>query len=262
MPRRIILHAGFHKTGTSTVHETLRENRTALKGHVALRLQWHLRDLATATRTYATDRDAQSLEAAQRIFEDVLAALPGMPKRSLILSADDLAGGLPCHEGQPDYAAAPVLLYAFWDIARRQFPVADVLIHLTTRAPASWLRSVYRERVRNGPLTADFDTFAERYANVAQLADMATEIASRVPCLVHVSSLDDSALLSLGPAGPLLDLCDLPADLRASLVPGPLPAPALPDPVVQALLTANRTHDAPAARTAAKARILSQAGLT
>ena len=31
MPRRIILHAGFHKTGTSSIQATLRENRVALK---------------------------------------------------------------------------------------------------------------------------------------------------------------------------------------------------------------------------------------
>lgn len=261
MPRRIILHAGFHKTGSTTVQDTLRENRAALKSHVALRLPWHLRDVTTATRAYAKDRDPQILETAQEHFDQLLSALPGMPKRTLIISGDDLAGGLPCRNKQPDYAMAPVLLYALWDCARARFPAADVMIHLATRTPVAWLRSVYRDKVRNGSLTLDFDLFSKRFSATAALADMATEIASRVPCPVHVTSLEDSALLSLGPAAPLLDLCDLPEDLRRTLVPGPLPVPALPDTVTEALLEANRTYDVPAQRAAVKTRILAQAGL-
>jgi hypothetical protein len=50
MPRRVILHAGFHKTGTTSVQEFLRANRSALKKHVAIRLKPQMRDLIHAAR--------------------------------------------------------------------------------------------------------------------------------------------------------------------------------------------------------------------
>ncbi|HAC50653.1 MAG TPA: hypothetical protein DCE85_15435, partial [Sulfitobacter sp.] len=81
MPRRIILHPGFHKTGTSSLQATLRANRTALKPHVALRLRWHMKDLLHATRGYSTWRDPLTLLKAEHRFETLLDGLPQMPRR-------------------------------------------------------------------------------------------------------------------------------------------------------------------------------------
>ena len=72
MPRRIIIHAGFHKTGTSTIQATLRENREAMKKHVALRLRWHMKDLVAATRGYSTWRDPLTLIKVQDRFTTLM----------------------------------------------------------------------------------------------------------------------------------------------------------------------------------------------
>ena len=68
MPRRIILHAGFHKTGTTTIQATLRENRAAIKRQVALRLRWHMKDIISASRGYSTDEDPLTLIKVQTRF--------------------------------------------------------------------------------------------------------------------------------------------------------------------------------------------------
>ena len=88
MPRRLILHAGFHKTGTSTVQQVLRTNRATLKKHLALRLKPQMKDLLHATRGYSTWRDPVSLAKAQARFSDLLTGLPGMPRRTLVISAE------------------------------------------------------------------------------------------------------------------------------------------------------------------------------
>ena len=134
MPRRIIIHAGFHKTGTSTIQATLRENREAMKKHVALRLRWHMKDLVAATRGYSTWRDPLTLIKVQDRFTTLMDDLPGMPRRTLVISAEELAGHLPGRGELDDYSAAPILLYAFWEIARARYPQADILIYLSTRA--------------------------------------------------------------------------------------------------------------------------------
>ena len=170
MPRRIIIHAGFHKTGTSTVQATLRENRVAMKKHVALRLRWHMKDLVAATRGYSTDLDPLTLIKVQKRFGDLMNELPGMPRRTLIISAEELCGHLPGRGELADYSAAPVLLYAFWEIAKARYPQADVMIYLSTRAPEPWLSSAHWEHVRSSDMTMSFDAFRARYHRATPIA--------------------------------------------------------------------------------------------
>ncbi|MFK7836015.1 MAG: hypothetical protein AB8B60_07335 [Sulfitobacter sp.] len=259
MPRRVILHAGFHKTGTSTLQATLRDNRVAMKKHVALRLRWHLRDVVSAARGYSMDSDPLTLVKLQVRFGTMVNELPRMPRRTLILSAEELVGHLPGRGGLADYAAAPVLLYAYWEILKARFPLAEVLIYLTAREPEAWLRSAYWEHVKSSNMTLDFDAFRTKFHGAADLAGMAKEIASRVPAPVHLHRLENCRDLPLGPADPLLDLCDLPLSLRADLQPA-TPANTRPsEDVLAALLRLNRTEPDVEARRAAKQALLDQA---
>jgi len=259
MPRRILIHAGFHKTGTSTLQATLRENRVALKYHVALRLRWHMKELVSATRGFSTWRDPLTLLKVQHRFDRLLAELPEMPHRTLVISSEELAGHLPGRGELADYSAAPELLSTFHDLARARFPEAEILFYLSTRAPEPWLASAYWEHVKASSMTLDFDTFHERYAAAADLDGMVAQIAERLPVPVHHCALEDCRDRSLGPAEPLLDLCDLPLDVQVELVPAPRTNARMGDAVLQALLEANRRHPDPDARNAAKAAILSEA---
>lgn len=262
MPRRIILHAGFHKTGTSTIQATLRENRVALKKHVALRLRWHMKDIVSAARGYSTDHDPLTLIKLQTRFGRMMNELPGMPRRTLIVSAEELAGHLPGRGEIADYAAAPVLLYAYWEIAKARYPEAEVLIYLSTRAPDAWLASAHWEHVKASNMTMSFDEFAARYHTAGQLDKMIAEVASRVPAPVHSHALEDCRDLPLGPADPLLDLCQLPLSLRATLVPVSPANARLGADVLDEMIAINRRHKAPKARNAAKAALLAEAGGT
>ena len=261
MPRRILLHAGFHKTGTSTVQATLRENRVALKKHVALRLRWHMKDIVAAARGYSTDLDPLTLIKVQSRFGRMMNALPGMPRRTLVVSAEELSGHLPGRGALADYAAAPVLLYAYWEIARARYPEAEVLIYLSTRAPGDWLVSAHWEHVKSSDMTLGLDAFCDRYAGAADLDAMVDEVRARVPAPVHSHRLEDCDGLPLGPADPLLDLCDIPADLRAGLLPVGRRNERRGTEVLEAMLTINRTHTDPDARNRAKAALLAEAGV-
>jgi hypothetical protein len=262
MPCRIIIHAGFHKTGTSSLQATLRENRVAMKRQTALRLRWHMPDLLAATRGYSTWRDPLTMIKVQHRFGLMVDELPGMPRRTLIISAEELAGHLPGRDDIVDYSAAPVLLYAFWEIAKERFPAAEILIYLSTRAPEPWLKSAHWEHVKASNMTLDFDAFAQQYESAANLDGMVAEISSRVPVPVHHKRLEDCAALPLGPATPLLDLCDLPADVLAAMVPMPTENSRMGDDVLQALLQVNRTIEGSDVRKAAKKIILKKARST
>ncbi|KIN65321.1 hypothetical protein Z945_362 [Sulfitobacter noctilucae] len=263
MARRIILHTGFHKTGTSTLQATLRENRVALKHHVALRLRWHLKDVVAAARGYSMDHDPLTLIKVQTRFGQMVNELPGMPRRTLIISAEELLGHLPGRDDLANYGAAPVLLYAYWEILKSRYPQAEILIYLTTRAPEAWLASAYAEHVKSSNMTLDFDSFRARFAGAADLEATVADIASRVPVKVHSIRLENCRDLPLGPLDPLLDLAEVPLALRPELVPAKYVNRRPSDTVLQALLAANQTYASDAqARNAAKAAILSQAGLS
>lgn len=260
MPRRIIIHGGFHKTGTASVQNTLRDNRVTMKKQIALRLRWHMKDLITAAHVYSNGRDPAALIDVQTHFETLMTALPGMPRRTLILSAPELAGHLPGRPGLEDYAAAPVLFYAYWELAKKHYPAADIQFFLTTRDPEAWLASVYAQHLASSDMSLDFDAYRAQYTRASDLAGMVAEIASRVPAPVHHCALEACEDLPLGPAGPLLDLCKLPAAMQAALTPA-TPAGKREDPeVLQALLDANRTYADPKARQAAKDAIRHKMG--
>ncbi|MDG1067679.1 MAG: hypothetical protein P8P40_04770, partial [Sulfitobacter sp.] len=95
MPRKIVIHAGFHKTGTSTVQAVLRANRKALMPALAIRLKGQMQELMSATRGYSTYGTDEALDKVSRRFDALLAELPGMPRRTLLLSAGELAGHMP-----------------------------------------------------------------------------------------------------------------------------------------------------------------------
>ena len=258
MPRRIILHGGFHKTGTSTVQATLRENRVALKKHVALRLRWHMKDIVAAARGYSTDQDPLTLVKVQSRFGEMMNELPGMPRRTLIVSAEELCGHLPGRGALADYSAAPVLLYAYWEIAKARYPQAEVLVYLSTRDPGDWLASAHWEHVKSSNMMLGLEAFAEKYAGAAQLEAMVDEVRARVPAPVHSHRLEVAADLPLGPADPLLDLCDLPADVRDALLPVAKRNERRGPEVLEAMLTINRTHSDAEARNKAKAGLLAE----
>jgi hypothetical protein len=259
MPKRIIFHPGFHKTGTSSVQATLRENRPLMKDHIVLRRRWHMRELMSATRGYSTWRDPLTLIKVQDRFEQVMDGVPAMPEHTLIMSAEELCGHLPGRDDLMDYGAAPILLYAFWEVAQRRFPQAEILVYLTTRAPDAWLTSAYWEHVQSSDMTLDLDDFRDTYRKAANLGAVVDDITSRVPCKVHAIALEACKDLPHGPADPLLDLCDLPLSLRAELIQHPRANVRLDDAVLQALLKANRTHSEKDTLQAAKKAIMSEA---
>lgn len=256
MPRKLVIHAGFHKNGTSTVQAILRANRKALMPALAIRLKGQMQELISATRGYSTYGTAEALEKVSRRFDALLADLPGMPRRTLLLSAEELSGHMPGRGALTDYRAAPVLMYLFWQRAQIAFPQTPVHFCFGTRDPAAWQRSAWAEHVKSSGMTLDFAEFCAGYPAAPDLDAVIAEVRSRVPAPVHAFALEDCGELDLGPADPVLDLCDLPDDLRASLIAQPLQNTRLDDDTLNALLGINRAHPTTEARNAPKAALL------
>ncbi|UOA28442.1 hypothetical protein [Pseudosulfitobacter sp. DSM 107133] len=259
MPAKVVLHIGFHKTGTSTVQHLLRTNRTLLRPHVAMRLKPQMTELLHATRGFSTWRDAVSLAKVSRRFDRLLQELPGMPRRTLVISAEELSGHMPGRGDLADYSAAPELARIYVDLVQRHFPDCELALYASTRDPESWLRSAYWEHVKSSSMTLDFTDFVARYGIAGDLDGVVENIAAAVPCRVFRAQLEASRTQRLGPAQPLLELCNVPPETLAQIMPQPVVNASLDPSVLEALLEANRAHTDRGARKAAKQAILAQA---
>lgn len=259
MPRRIVIHAGFHKTGTSSVQQVLRENRSLLKPELAMRLKGQMKDLMHATRGYSTWRDPFTLAKASTRFGAVLDGLAVMPRRCLVISAEELSGHMPGRSDLVDYSAAPILLEQFSEQISARFPQAEQVVYFSTRDPENWMKSAYWEHVKSSSMTLDFNGFTNTYASAANLDRIVSHVKKALKIDVHATRLEDCAHLRLGPADPLLDLCEITPSLRAKIAPQPKKNQRYDDAVLLALLDANRAYADRDERKAAKQLILAEA---
>ncbi len=145
--RRVIVHAGFHKTGTTTVQQYLRANSKHLWKRCALVLPTKLHSnaarMAVRYSRFGTDALLQHYEA------DLYAALSALDvgdKRTVLISDENLSGQMPGRNGQMGYSATPALMSRTEDAICDVFGVeTDVVFVFTTRAPEAWLKSTRYE---------------------------------------------------------------------------------------------------------------------
>ncbi len=258
MPKRVVIHPGFHKTGTSTVQRALRVNRSLLKPYLRSILKPPLKETCHASRGYSTWRDPISLHKFRRRFRAVLKDISAMPRRTLLISAEELSGHLPGRDGLDSYAAAPVLARVMRETVAGVMPQTELIFYYSTRSPDPWMRSAYWQHVRASSMTLDFDEYATRYCGSADLDGIVDAVAADVETGVHRAVLDETGDLPAGPATPLLDLCDVPREIQAQMQTETINT-HLGEDVLQALLQANRAHSDHDARSAAKSAILTAA---
>lgn len=245
LPRqRVVIHAGFHKTGTSSVQAVLRENRKLLYPHMALGVRGKLEPVLAAARGFSTWRDPISLTKAGFRFGEYLRDLNLSPKRQLLVSAEEMSGHMAGRGDIVDYSAAPDLMRAYTD--ELELAYGDRLkltFFFTLRRPETWIKSAYWEHVKSARLTLDFEEFEDRYpkaANFGPIIDRITEMVA--PHGVKTAWLEDVGSLPLGPATPILDLLRLPLHKKEALLPAPRRNIRGSDELLQKFLEINRSE--------------------
>ena len=158
----VILHPGFHKTGTTTLQHALKRNRAALSGRLAVLLPEDMPEAAHAARRAALGPDARRLERFRAAFAAACAALPA--DSPALISCEDLCGMRPGRRGARGYDAAVPLLSAALDVLAARGHRAPTVWLTVRRDRGAWLRSLYWQALRGSRLIEDFETFAARLA--------------------------------------------------------------------------------------------------
>jgi len=221
---RVIVHAGYHKTGTTSLQDFMATNRTALAPHVRYYGKADFLAAGAHARIYAQRPFPWRLWRFRRSFRRFLSTLD--PGGTIVLSRETFSGGMPGHRQlggklMMSYSAAPALARVIVQALRRRFgPGTDITFFYSLRDREAWIRSVHGHLLRSIRIIDDFDAFRARFPDLKGPAQEARAMARHLaPIPVVTASLDDHANTPEGTAAALLDLLDIPAPLRASLKP-------------------------------------------
>ncbi|SEK74129.1 hypothetical protein SAMN05443999_102166 [Roseovarius azorensis] len=252
---RILLHPGFHKTGTSSLQRGALARAHDLDPHLRVLLTPGIPGAARAARRYSAQRSARTMARFSDEFAAAIRQLDAHDPRALMISSEDLGGHLPGLRDVTTYLAAPALVHAAVAVLRARFGArAEITVWFTTRAAAPWLQSLYWQNLRAQRLTDDFETFRACLAPAADHARIVGETRDMVGSEAEVQSCDieTCGATPLGPLGAALDLLGLSGDHLA-----PLPRHNLqPEDAASELLALNRSALADNALAEAKRAVL------
>ncbi|MGJ8545837.1 MAG: hypothetical protein ACSHWZ_10370 [Sulfitobacter sp.] len=254
---RLFLHAGFHKTGSTSLQETLRANRHALAPDIRLILRPRIKALCEAARGWSAS--ASELDLGLVAYEAALLgeSLASETAEQVVISAEDLCGHMPGRRGVKSYSAAPRLMRTMADAIKAALPEVELAFLFTTRDAQSWLTSSYAQHLRASRMRLSFRDYHRMFSPAADLDSVVANIAAALPgCAVHSAPLAACAPRPLGPAEALLDLLDLAAPRRAALVPHAIANAAPGLDLNAALLELNQSDLPDLALRAAKRTLL------
>jgi len=259
--RRIIIHAGFHKTGTTTAQRFLMHNGAHIWPHHAIAIQHRIRDPLQFALAYSTGAGQIALDEFRSRFNAFLETLELGAGRGLIISAENLAGLMPGKNDLVDgYAACPVLMKVVAECIEQVIdPNPDMTFHFSTRGTDAWLRSIWWHNLAKTRLTENFNDFAAALGPTCDLKATVQQVKKAVaPYPVTSMLLEQTTDQKFGPATPLIDLLNLPDKSRSALQNIPAENVMPPRDLVKAFLKLNRSNLGNTDLVTAKQELLDQ----
>jgi hypothetical protein len=237
---RIVLHAGFHKTGTTSLQASLGAHRQMIAPYaqcLTLKISQRLSTATKAARAFSAG-EASHHDLA-RDMQAWAADLPDMDQRHLLISSEDFAGHMPGRFGIDDYRALLVTGPCAVQALHGRFPGAAITVLVTTRGAEPWLKSLHWQLAKHPDLLLKQKRFCKDYAKAADFAAVLTPLKAALAPFgdLVVAPLETLKTRRLGPVEALYDLIDLPDALRQTLVVAPVknrnPSDGLADQFVQ-----------------------------
>lgn len=218
--RQILLHPGFHKTGTSSVQHFLWINRETLEPYFDLRMFRHMKPVVRLAALFSRTSNPLDLVDMVSLLDDVFDEFPVRSDKDLLISCEGLAGHLPGWPNVKDYSAVPTLMTYVAGYLVEKFPDAQVKVIFTTRNSHDWLYSAYRHHLRGHRLTLDFKSFDAAFKSAANLDAVVAEVAEVLaPLPVMFMPMVEALRHPLGPGAALVDQMNVPDAIRANLNP-------------------------------------------
>ncbi|MBO9436109.1 hypothetical protein J7394_17945 [Ruegeria sp. R13_0] len=260
--RRVLLHLGLHKTGTTVAQSFLYKNRQLIWPHFSLILPYKTRktgiaDIATRHSIYRLHSTLAEFETG---FRALLDPIDFGTRRGLILSEENFAGLRPSRNSAEGYGATPELATTLVEQVTDRLGPVDLTIYLSLRQREDWLRSLWAHDLRRTRLVQDYDEFREALNHLPSPKETADTLQDRLPLVkVQTEWMEDLRKRRFGPGAPFATFLNLPRDKMFKLV-APEPHKARPtDEVLLELLELNRSALDDAALMAQKKALIKRA---
>ena len=215
---RMLVHAGFHKTGTTSVQRMLAHNKRALSSEVHVFLRSHMVAVCESARAFSASRDNLDLLAFTYELSEFVQKLDLTDGKHVCLSSEDLLGHMPGRRKLMAYDAAPILMKAFVHTVERVMPEPPELVfYFSTRNADGWLESCHMQHLRAVRMTLSLQEYKQAYADSARLDRIVDMVRLAVaPHRAEAVALEQCKDTPLGPLTPILDLLDISPELRRS----------------------------------------------
>lgn len=258
---RVLVQAGFHKTGNKSIQSFFRQNEQALAPFCRMVFKWNMRDANSAAHAFGTRPGPLRRNEMRQAFRADVQRIAAQPATTYLLFAEDLAGPMPGLNDVPNYGAAPLIAKELCRVALAQFgPETSVSFHYTTRKPDPWVSSLYRHHVLDGRLITPFADFQQQYLQAANFENVLAEIGRKArPAGVVSQSLEATQDLRFGPASSLLDQLQVPQAVISDLMPPQLEHKGLAEDMVGEMLKLNRDIEDRDQLRLAKAKLIGAA---
>lgn len=222
---RIIVHPGYHKTGTTSLQSFLITNRATLTPCFDFYGKADFPAAGAHARRYASQRFPWTLWQFRRAFRRFLAPLGH--DRNIVISRETFSGAMPGHRDVygrmfESYgpAARPLANTIVAELRRKFGPEAEITFVYTTRDAEPWIASVHGHLLRSIKLTDDFAMFRQRLSPLRGPEQEAEAMRRHLDPLPVVSvPLETYSGRQFGAAEVILDLMQVPPDVRARLCP-------------------------------------------
>ncbi len=244
--RRVLLHLGLHKTGTTAAQSFLFENRELIWPQHALVLPYRTRNsgLSEAATRYSVYGTPGTLADFGDLMRGFLNSLEFGEKRGLVLSEENFSGLRPSRNVAVGYEAAPELAACLVRLIRERFDGQEthITIYLSLRQRGGWIRSLWAHDLQCSRLVQDFETYRARLAQVPSPQTAAEAIRDLLPSVsVRTEWLEDLQGQTYGPGTPFAEFLKLPPEKAQQLIGPKRINPRMPQDVLSALLDLNRS---------------------
>ena len=215
--RRLIVHMGVQKTGSTSLHHFLQVNRERLAPALTVltpKRGTPTRDMGRAAALYSVHLDEvheTRLSEAITTVKDQIDTFPG----TCLISHENLPGAMIGRAGTVTLYPHLEAILARLDTFLAPY-VPEYVIY--TREMGVWKRSAHNQAIRSDGYAGDYDTFLTETAEAGDWDGLANRFEAAAPGRAHVFRLEDEPDRSR-PGTQLLKLAGLSDDDIDALKP-------------------------------------------
>lgn len=190
---KVVIHQGFHKTGTRTFQSMLFRNRELLKKRANILLPRDLKEVGFSARRYAVLPQDRVLQGFRTKLRAALEPFVDQEDKPLLISSEEFAGMIPGRKNVWSYTQTHVLAQVLLEeVQLFAGGKARVTFFYTTRNPSDWIKSVYWQNIQSNRILEDLSDYYQQLKPASDLDAVVSRVEQKISAQAHVVRINVS----------------------------------------------------------------------